>query len=260
VVLLFFGYTFCPDACPMTMSKIADALGRVDGARDQVVVYFVTVDVDRDTPDVLARYVDSFGVPMVGLTGTRAEVDAVVDQYRASYEITPSDSRAGPQVGHTTYTYLIDRAGAVRYLFSFDEPASRIAEGVALALGVDPPATSAATDETPPRTAAADPDVERGRAIYNGERGLCYTCHRLDLGGLVGPSLVDDYWLEGCTAEDIARSTETGFPARGMMPFGSGQVLTEEELGYVAAYILSRQGSAPDDPKPPDPNRERRCP
>lgn len=127
IVFLFFGYVTCPDVCPLTMSKIADAVKRVDGAADQIEVLFITVDVDRDTPEALARYVASFGVPMMGLTGTRGQIDAVVAQYKSAYEITPSTSAAGPQVSHTSYTYAIDRAGKVRAIISHDDSAEQIA-------------------------------------------------------------------------------------------------------------------------------------
>lgn len=134
VVLLFFGYTSCPDACPLTMSKITRAIAMTPGAKDQVETVFITVDVDRDSPETLARYVTSWSVPVTGFTGTRAEVDAVVAQYKASYTITPSDSAGGPTVSHSVYTYLIDRTGALRKIFRFNDPAETLAAGLAAAL------------------------------------------------------------------------------------------------------------------------------
>lgn len=134
VAFLFFGYVSCPDICPLSMSKIADAVKRVPEARDQIAVLFVTVDVDRDTPEALARYVKAFDAPMVGLTGTRAEVDAVVAAYKAYYEITPSTSAAGPEVGHTGYIYVMNRAGKVRALLSHDDRPEDMASVLRLAL------------------------------------------------------------------------------------------------------------------------------
>lgn len=134
VVLLFFGYTTCPDVCPLTMSTIARALDLAKAPPASVQTLFVTVDVDRDTPAVLAAYVKSFGLPLTGLTGTRADIDAVVAQYNAAYEITPSASAAGPSVSHTAYTYLIDREGRLRALFRHGDPAETMAEGIRLAL------------------------------------------------------------------------------------------------------------------------------
>ena len=135
VHLLFFGFTMCPDVCPMTLSRIARAFGLLTPAeRGDVVTLFVTVDADRDTPAVLEHHLRGFPVPVVGLSGTREQVDAVVSQYHASYEITPSDSAAGPTVSHTTYLYLIDRDGRLRHLFRLADTPEQIAAGLRLAL------------------------------------------------------------------------------------------------------------------------------
>jgi len=135
VLLLFFGFTHCPDVCPLTLSRVARALDQLDPAnRQDVRTLFVTVDVDRDTPAVLAKYFQGLPMPVTGLTGTRAQVDAVVAQYRASYEVSPSPSAAGPTVSHSTYLYLIDRDGRVRHLFKMADPPGRLAEGLRLAL------------------------------------------------------------------------------------------------------------------------------
>lgn len=144
VHLLFFGFTMCPDVCPMTLSRIARAFNLLTpDERAEVVTLFATVDVDRDTPAVLANYLKGFPVPVVGLTGTRAQVDAVVGQYKASYEITPSDSAGGPLVSHSTYLYLIDRDGRLRHLFRLADSPELIAAGLRLALLAprDPAAT-----------------------------------------------------------------------------------------------------------------------
>lgn len=134
LVLAFFGYTECPDVCPLTMSRIVRALELSGAPRDAVRTLFISVDVERDTPDVLAAYVRSFGVPVVGLTGTREAVDTVVAQYRAAYEITPADSASGRTVSHTAYTYLIDRNGDLRYVFRHADTPETMASGLKLLL------------------------------------------------------------------------------------------------------------------------------
>lgn len=144
VHLLFFGFTMCPDVCPMTLSRIARAFNLLTAEeRAEVVTLFATVDVDRDTPEALASHLKGFPVPVVGLTGTRAQVDAVVAQYKATYEITPSDSAGGPMVSHSTYLYLIDRDGRLRHLFRLADSPELIAAGLRLALLAprDPAAT-----------------------------------------------------------------------------------------------------------------------
>jgi cytochrome c oxidase cbb3-type subunit III len=101
--------------------------------------------------------------------------------------------------------------------------------------------------------------LDKGKAIFEGQTNLCVSCHRADLGGLVGPNLTDDLWLHGCDAASIVKSITTGFPARGMLPYGSGARLDQTQLAQVASYVLSRRGSNPASPKAPDPARDKTC-
>ena len=130
VALLYFGYTSCPDACPMAMSKIARAYRQLGQGAGRVSTLFVSVDRDRDTPDVLKEYVGAFTLPVIGLTGTREQIDRATTQYRAPYEITPSDSKAGHLVSHTTSLFLIDTQGRLRAEFPHDVTPERIASGI----------------------------------------------------------------------------------------------------------------------------------
>ena len=98
-----------------------------------------------------------------------------------------------------------------------------------------------------------------GKAIFTDTRSLCTTCHKADLGGLVGPNLTDGLWLHGCAPADIIKTIKTGYPERGMMPFGGGRVLNDRELLQVASYILSTRGTKPVNPKPADPARDKAC-
>ena len=130
VVVLFFGYTSCPDVCPITLSKLNQAFQEVNGEPEDVVVLFVTVDVDRDTPESLEEYLGFFGLNSFGLTGTREEVDAVVAQYGAAYQIEDTGSEMGPLVAHSTYLYLIDQNGKVRNMFMHADTPAWIAAGI----------------------------------------------------------------------------------------------------------------------------------
>lgn len=131
VAVVFFGYTTCPDVCPLTMSKLAAARQSLGADGGKVATVFISVDVEHDTPAVLANYVKSFDEPLVGLTGTKAQVDAVVQQYRAAYEITPTpDSALGYQVSHSSYTYLIDPQGQLRHVFRDADKPEAIASGI----------------------------------------------------------------------------------------------------------------------------------
>ncbi|MEZ5320256.1 MAG: cbb3-type cytochrome c oxidase N-terminal domain-containing protein [Vicinamibacterales bacterium] len=101
--------------------------------------------------------------------------------------------------------------------------------------------------------------LKKGEAIFQGMRNLCHTCHRPDLGGLVGPNLTDNLWLHGCTPAEMMQNVTTGFPVKGMLPFGSTQPLTDEELLQVVSYVISKRGSNPVNPKPIDPERDKEC-
>jgi cytochrome c oxidase cbb3-type subunit 3 len=120
------------------------------------------------------------------------------------------------------------------------------------------------TDGQPPTPVAAitlrqDPaSLSAGKAIFEGA-SLCATCHRPDLGGIVGPNLTDDLWLHGCTPADVARNISTGFPPQGMLPYGTGTPLTHEQLVQLVSYVLSMTGSNPPNPKAADPVRDQKC-
>jgi protein SCO1/2 len=119
-VLLFFGYTSCPDMCPMTMSRIAGALNRVGSSSSDVVTLFVSVDPKRDTAAVLKEYVSSFSTPLIALTGTDDDVRRVASMYHASYELVPTGTR-NYLVNHTSAIFMIDRQGRLRQYFKYDE-------------------------------------------------------------------------------------------------------------------------------------------
>lgn len=101
--------------------------------------------------------------------------------------------------------------------------------------------------------------LAQGRAIFEGADHVCASCHRPDLGGLIGPDLTDDRWRHGCSVQAIASSIRTGYPLQGMMPFGTGKSLDDGQVLKVASYILSKQGSAPPQPKPIDPQIDTAC-
>lgn len=128
--LLFFGYTHCPDACPTMMSRVARAY-RIAGVEAQdVPTLFVSVD-PRDTPAVLEQYLSYFAaVPAKGLTGSKAQIDAVVKQFAATYQIRDTGSAAGPLVDHTVRLYLLDRDGDVVRLFDPSTDVEEIAKAL----------------------------------------------------------------------------------------------------------------------------------
>src|SRR5262245_39873139 len=130
VILLFFGYTSCTEACPVILGRINSVFKQLGSDPERALAVFISVDPQRDTIEVLRDYVHYFSAHTVALTGKKEEIDAVVKQYGARYEIEKSDSALGYHVSHTTDIYLIDQRGALRSRFNHTDRADLMAEGV----------------------------------------------------------------------------------------------------------------------------------
>lgn len=124
--LLFFGYTFCPDFCPTTLSRLGRVHELVED--DSLATIFISVDAERDTPEVLREYLAYFPLETIALTGSRAALDRVVELYGAEYEIEQRDRDGHYLVNHSTDVYLLDGRGLVRYLFDYDVEPEAMAE------------------------------------------------------------------------------------------------------------------------------------
>ena len=115
--MLFFGYTYCPDICPITLSKMTAVYRLLDLEPMDLQTIFITVDPERDTQEKLAEYLAYFQIGALGLTGTPDKIDAVVRQYGGYYTLNKQEESADYFADHSTYTYLIDQQGQVRFLF-----------------------------------------------------------------------------------------------------------------------------------------------
>jgi protein SCO1/2 len=118
VVILFFGYTSCPDICPTTLMNAATMLKSLGKRADDVRFLFVTVDPERDTLDGLKQYTESFAPQIVGLRGTPDQLATLAKRYRVAYSVTPAADGHGVEVSHSTAAYVFDRTGEVRLLFT----------------------------------------------------------------------------------------------------------------------------------------------
>ncbi len=129
IVILFFGYISCPDVCPTALSKLARVYSLLgNSARQNILTVLVSVDPERDTPQKIKEYLEYFKINAVGLTGTKEEVDAVVNAYKVFYEKVDTKSEMGYFINHSDYLYLIDSEGIVRYLFQPDDKAEKMAK------------------------------------------------------------------------------------------------------------------------------------
>jgi len=118
VVILFFGYTSCPDVCPTTLMNAATMLKSLGPGADDVRFLFVTVDPNRDTLDGLKQYTASFAPQIVGLRGTPDQLATLAKRYRVAYSVAPAGDGHGYEVTHSTAAYVFDRSGDVRLLFT----------------------------------------------------------------------------------------------------------------------------------------------
>ncbi len=111
-MLVFFGFTACPDICPAGLQLMSAALGKIGAKADNVTPIFISVDPARDTPEKIAAYVKNFDDRLVGLTGTPEEVAAVAKAYRVFYEKTPNEAApADYGMNHTSIIYLMGPDG-----------------------------------------------------------------------------------------------------------------------------------------------------
>ena len=134
VVLLYFGYTYCPDVCPTSLADITTARRELGADAARVQVAFVTVDPQRDTPQVLTRYLGAFDKAYLGLTGTTLELQRVLDAYQVKAVRRDSQGSASYTVDHTAFIYVIDPQGRLRELLPFGTRADDIVNDVRLML------------------------------------------------------------------------------------------------------------------------------
>lgn len=116
VVLLFFGYTHCPDVCPLTMAQLHVALQRLGPAADDARILFVSVDPARDTPATMHAYVNAFDPRAVGLVGDARSIEALSKRYRSAFTREPGDADGNYEVSHSSAVYVFDRDGRARVL------------------------------------------------------------------------------------------------------------------------------------------------
>jgi protein SCO1/2 len=142
VVLIYFGYTWCPDICPTNLAFIANALKSLTPEElDQVRVLFVSVDPERDDPARLAEYTAYFHPSILGVTGTPEQLAAAARLYGAAYRRTEqSGSAMGYLVDHSAYTYVVDPEGRLVATLDHATPSDAIAAAIRRHLRVAPPA------------------------------------------------------------------------------------------------------------------------
>lgn len=116
---VFFGFTHCPEVCPTTLLDMTNWLARLGPDADKLQILFITVDPERDTPGQMALYLQSFDPRIVGLSGSREQVDAAIGSYKAYAKRIPTES--GYTMDHTASVYLMDAQGRFKTMIDYHE-------------------------------------------------------------------------------------------------------------------------------------------
>lgn len=129
VMMVFFGFTHCPDICPTTSATYAKVLELLGDKADMVAPIFISVDPDNDTPEVLKEYLSNFDKRIIGLTGTEEQITQATSAYKA-YFAKATNSEGNETIDHSGFIYIMDKNGKYVKHFSYDASAQEIADAV----------------------------------------------------------------------------------------------------------------------------------
>lgn len=132
IVLLYFGYSFCPDVCPATLAELGQVQRELDDAGEKMQVLMITVDPQRDTPQQLAEYTSHFHPTFIGLAGDKEAIDAAAEGYGVFYEAHEGTVASGYLVDHTARVFVVDPQGMYQLSFGFGTPAADMAHDLRL--------------------------------------------------------------------------------------------------------------------------------
>ena len=127
IVLLFFGYTSCPDVCPTTLAELKQVFQKLSSdEQERIRVFFITVDPQRDSPERVQQYASRFHPACIGLSGSEEVLTPVWQAYGVYREVLPAESASGYLVAHSAWIYLVDPEGNLRLTFPFGTPSEDI--------------------------------------------------------------------------------------------------------------------------------------
>lgn len=121
VVVVFFGFTHCPDVCPTTLAELAGAMKKLGEKADRVQVLLITVDPERDTGDVLGPYVTAFDPRFLGLRGDAAETETVAREFKVIYQKVAGKTASNYTMDHSAGTYIFDPEGRIRLYVGYGQ-------------------------------------------------------------------------------------------------------------------------------------------
>ena len=136
-MLVYFGYTFCPDVCPTELQIISEAMELLGDDADKVTPVFITVDPERDKVEVMKDYVAVFDKRLVGLTGTPEEIKNTAKAYKVFYQAAKGEDPVNYLMDHSSITFLMDRNGQYAAHFSYNSKPEKMAERIRAILADD---------------------------------------------------------------------------------------------------------------------------
>ncbi|HLO15846.1 MAG TPA: SCO family protein [Anaerolineales bacterium] len=186
IVLLYFGYTSCPDVCPTSLAKLKAALSELSQEEAaQVQVIFISVDPDRDTPEKLEQYAHVFGSDFIGASGTRGEINLITESLGVYYKINAPDADGNYTVDHSSFVYVMDRQGYLVMNWGHDVQPDEIGADLHYLLKHGIPISAqllAGPTQTPVLCSLTlvPGHVDAGKWLYEHN---CAACHGMDLAG-----------------------------------------------------------------------------
>ena len=132
VVLVFFGYTHCPDVCPTTLSEMTGIMKALGPDADKLQVIFITLDPERDTPELLASFVPAFDPSFIGLTADQATIDKVAKDFKVFAQKVPSKDGKSYTIDHTAGSYVFDQQGNIRLFVRHGQPGDALLKDIKL--------------------------------------------------------------------------------------------------------------------------------
>ena len=129
-MLVSFGFTRCPDICPVTVSTLSQTLELLGADANQLAAVFISVDPAHDTPAVMKDFLSNLDKHIVGLTGTEGQIKQVADVYKVYYAAAPKEAGAGDSIDHSGYIYLMNKDGKFLRVFPYNVPPQELANEI----------------------------------------------------------------------------------------------------------------------------------
>jgi protein SCO1/2 len=131
VVVIFFGFTHCPDICPTTLTDLKKTMALLKDKASDVQVIFITLDPTRDTEDVLKKFIPTFDSSFLGLTGSESDINKVISQFKIFYQKVNDGSKSGYTIDHSAGLYVLDKNGNIKLHTSHGQKPEDLASDLA---------------------------------------------------------------------------------------------------------------------------------